>query len=394
MTAKRILPLILSAAVLTGAVIASSAVPKNAEKKAETRDSAVKEQQNGEEMRGVWVSFMDLSMENEADKSEKSFTSKFSKIADNCKKLGFNTIIAQVRPFCDALYYSEYFPHSHILTGSQGKDPGYDALEIMCRICREKKLKIHAWVNPYRVKTESTPKELSEDNPSKGIEIKTESVTILDPSNEAARKLIVDGVREIAEGYDIDGIQFDDYFYPEDIGNLDDEQYESYLSSGGGSMSLEEWRKFNVNMLVAEAYIAIHGSGKSIAFGISPQGNLENNGKLCADVESWCQINGYIDYICPQIYFSPDNPAKGFKDSLDEWLSLDYADGVKLYIGLAGYKAGTDNDEGTWENSDDILSREYELTKDGADGIMLFSYNSIISDNSKKEIRNLSDSFT
>lgn len=97
---------------------------------------------NNEEMRGVWVSYMELTMENEKDKSQKRFTEKFEEIAENCKNLGYNTLVVQVRPFCDALYKSDYFPWSHILTGEQGKNPNYDPLKIICDVCREKNLNI------------------------------------------------------------------------------------------------------------------------------------------------------------------------------------------------------------------------------------------------------------
>ena len=126
-------------------------------------------------------------------------------------------------------------------------------------------------------------------------------------------------------------------------------------------------------------------------FGISPQGNLENNAELFADVKSWCGQRGYIDYICPQIYFSLENPALGFEDALNDWLKLDFAKGVKLYVGLAGYKAGTDDDEGTWEYYDDTLFKEYKILKknNNISGFMLYSYSSLIDEAAEKEIKNL-----
>lgn len=335
-------------------------------------------------------------MENESDKSEEAFRKKFREIAESCRDDGFNTLIVQVRPFCDALYESDYFPYSHILSGNQGDDPGYDALKIMCDICRELELDIHAWVNPYRVKTEETPKALSEDNPSGLCRcIETENCVILDPSDGEARKLIISGVREIVRNYDVDGIQFDDYFYPENIGDADSEAYEEYLEGAADEkrMSVEEWRKQNINLLIAQTYMAVHEEKDNVVFGISPQGNLGNNDTLYADVRSWCTVNGYVDYLCPQIYFSLDNPAMRFEDALDEWLELPRADGVKLYAGLAGYKAGSDSDEGTWLDRDDILAEEYKLCRDKGVGIMLFGYESLTNDNSKKEIKNLEKLF-
>lgn len=349
---------------------------------------------NNEEMRGVWVSYMELTMENEKDKSQKRFTEKFEEIAENCKNLGYNTLVVQVRPFCDALYKSDYFPWSHILTGEQGKNPNYDPLKIICDVCREKNLNIHAWINPYRISTQNSPSELSENNPyvkDSSVGFKTQSGTYLDPSNENARKLIIDGIEEIVSNYDIDAIQFDDYFYPADMGSEDDTQYKEYINGcENESMTLEEWRKANVNLLISEVYLRIHSIKNNVEFGISPQGNINNNDKLFADVQLWCTTRGYIDYICPQIYFSLDNPALTFEDSLQSWCELEFASNVNLYVGLAGYKAGTDDDEGTWLNDDNILAQEYNIIceNEKANGLMMYSYTSLFSDDGKKEMEN------
>ncbi len=403
MKLKKVLPLIISVVVLIGVTAISSI--KRVETPTVFNQSSIDEpnrstkdtvEVNFDEMRGVWISYIELSMENEQDKSERAFREKFEKIAENCRGFGLNTLIVQVRPFGDALYKSEYYPWSHILTGTQGKNPGYDPLKIMCEISNNYNLDIHAWVNPYRVTLNNKPQKLSDNNPystDNSIGLKTESGIILDPSNEQARKLIVDGIIEIVKNYDIDGIQFDDYFYPENIGDADSESYEKYTAEMGkdSSMNIENWRKANVNMLVCETYRAIHSNSDDVVFGISPQGNIDNNEKLYADVKSWCTCKGFVDYICPQIYFSTENPALTFEDSLKSWCELDFYEGVNLYIGLAGYKAGTDDDEGTWSNSNDILAQEYKILEkyDKSGGFMIYSYNSIVSENSREEMQNL-----
>ena len=159
-------------------------------------------------------------------------------------------------------------------------------------------------------------------------------------------------------------------------------------------MNLDEWRTANVNLLISEVYRTVHSLDKDIEFGVSPQGNLGNNAGLNADVVSWCSQLGYIDYICPQIYFSLENPALGFEAALKEWTELDFHDDLRVYIGLAGYKAGSDADENTWQDSDDILAQEYKISDDyNTDGIMLYSYSSLVDNNSEKEINNLCESF-
>lgn len=403
MKLKKVLPLLISIVVLISVTAISSV--KQAYSPTVFSQSSADETNlstddtvdvNFDEMRGVWISYIELSMENEQDKSEEAFKTKFKKIAENSRGFGLNTLIVQVRPFGDALYKSKYYPWSHILTGTQGKNPGYDPLKIMCEICKSYNLNIHAWINPYRVTLGDKPKKLSDNNPyslDKSLGLKTENGIILDPSSEKARKLIVDGIVEIVKNYDIDGIQFDDYFYPENIGDADSESYKTYAEEMGkdNSMNIENWRKANVNMLICESYRAIHSNSDDVVFGISPQGNIENNEKLFADVKSWCTCKGFVDYICPQIYFSIDNPALTFEDSLKSWCELEISDGVSLYIGLAGYKAGTDDDEGTWSDSNDILAREYEILRknENTGGFMIYSYNSIVSEKSREEMQNL-----
>ena len=353
--------------------------------------------ESDEEMRGVWVSYMELSMENESSKTQKAFEDKFTEIAQKCCESGFNTLIVQVRPFCDALYKSSYFPWSHILTGTQGENPQYDALQIMCDICKENNLKIHAWINPYRVSSNETPKKLSDNNPyikNSEIGIKTDNGIFLDPSNETAQQLISDGVKEIAENYDVDGIQFDDYFYPTEDESFDKKQYEAYIEKYGkeNSMSLDNWRMQNVNTLICKVYRTIKSVDSSVEFGISPQGNIGNNDGLYADVKSWCTCKGFADYICPQIYFSLENPALTFEDCLDSWTSLDFDENVKLYVGLGGYKAGNgEYDEETWLLSDSILADEYDILRNNKSvrGFMLYSYSCLEDDTAKKEINNL-----
>lgn len=402
---KKIVPIIVSViAMLTVICISSFTREKPPKKQNDINNIAALSSkatadtpESDEEMRGVWVSYMELSMENESSKTQKAFEDKFTEIAQKCRESGFNTLIVQVRPFCDALYKSSYFPWSHILTGTQGENPQYDALQIMCDICKENNLKIHAWINPYRVSSNETPKKLSDNNPyikNSEIGIKTDNGIFLDPSNETAQQLISDGVKEIAENYDVDGIQFDDYFYPTEDESFDKKQYESYIEKYGkeNSMSLDNWRKQNVNTLICKVYRTIKSVDSSVEFGISPQGNIGNNDGLYADVKSWCTCKGFADYICPQIYFSLENPALTFEDCLDSWTSLDFDENVKLYVGLGGYKAGNgEYDEETWLLSDSILADEYDILRNNKSvrGFMLYSYNSLEDDTAKKEINNL-----
>ncbi len=345
-----------------------------------------------EEMRGLWVSYITLDMQG-TDRSFESFKSKFDKIVADASDFGCNTLIVQVRPFCDALYKSEIFPTSHVLTGTQGADIDYDALEYMCKSAHNKGLKIHAWINPYRISSAGTPAALAKNNPyilDSTIGTELESGIYLNPAKKAVRKLIVKGVEEIVENYDVDGIQFDDYFYPPDCGNFDEEEFNAYRKSVGNitkAMYIDQWRQNNVNLMLSEVYRAIKSINPNVVFGISPQGNIDNNYRIGADVKTWCENIGYADYICPQMYYSVENPTLKFEVSLQNWKEFNYHKNLKVYIGLGAYKAGTDADGGTWLNNDNVLATQLVLLRRyGYDGYMIYDYSALVSDNAKKEL--------
>lgn len=380
------LPLVLTIVTLVLIVALSSG--KSAPKQVrQTSAKPVRPQ----EIRGLWVSYMDLDMSG-TDRSFSAFKKKFNHIADTAKKDKFNTLIVQVRPFSDALYNSSYFPYSHILTGTQGKNPGYDPLEYMCSYCKKQKLGIHAWINPYRVRN-TEDLILSENNPynnNKSLGTKVGKGIYYNPANKNVRKLIENGIKEIIRNYDVDGIQFDDYFYPTKSKKFDSAEYNLYKNNYKNALSLKAWRIANVNTLIAECYGLIHNIKKDAVFGISPQGNIDNDYGMYADVKSWCSKYGYIDYICPQLYYSLKNPALKFETALNNWTSLDYSQSVKLYIGLAGYKTGTDSDSGTWNYSDNIIQQEVALIrKKKLSGFMLYSFANLESKKAAKEVANL-----
>lgn len=390
---KRIIPAFLSVVLLAASIV--YVADKNKKQYYETdkpgEEKITEPEKPIEETRGVWVTYMTLDVENEADK-ESAFKSRIDSIILDMQSANLNTMIVQVRPFCDAIYPSRYYPWSHILTGTQGEDPGYDPLEYIVNTAHESNIAVHAWINPYRITLKDTPNELSRDNPyytepSACIEIN--DCLYLNPSSEEAVELITNGVKEIMENYDVDGIQFDDYFYPPDCGDFDSGDYEAYINSTGSQLTLEEFRKDNVNKLLSDVYNAVHKINESAVFGVSPQGNLSNNEGISADVVKWCTEAGYIDYICPQIYFSLDNPALTFEDSLDEWLELNLRDDLAFFVGIPAYKAGTDADSGTWLDNNDILITELEIVRERTDGFMLYSYDSFHNEDNAEEVQNV-----
>ena len=154
-------------------------------------------------------------------------------------------------------------------------------------------------------------------------------------------------------------------------------------------LPLHEWRTANINALIAAVYHRIKQTAPDVVFGISPQGNLDNNEKINADVLTWCAQSGYIDYICPQLYYSFENEALPFEEALQQWNAMERLDSVKLYIGLAVYKAGTDADNGTWLNTDDTIARQIERAEEtGADGVILYAVDYLDREETRAEMAN------
>lgn len=357
------------------------------------------------EMRGVWLAYVNYRDVIKGN-NQAQFTANMDKMFSNIAGAGFNTVFAQVRPFGDALYDSAYFPWSRYLTGTEGRNPGYDPLEIMCGLADKYGLRIEAWINPYRVRTDN--RALSADNPArKWIEagdsaaLKWQEGIYYNPGNEKARKLIVDGVREILENYDVDGIHFDDYFYPTTDMRFDAATYQA----SGSSLSQADWRRENVNVLIRQVYQTVKAVNPDCVFGISPQGNMENNydGQFI-DCAEWLSNDGYLDYIMPQIYYGFQNAKNPFAPTVQKWNDLIKTDHIKLYVGLGAYKLGTndqwagDKGRSEWLNTTDILKRMIQTAREAQNygGIAVYSYDSLFLNPSaqvKQEVSNMGGLF-
>lgn len=355
-----------------------------------------------EEMLAVWVPYMSLSVEN--NPSEETFQEKFDNIVQVAKEHKMNALIVHVRPFGDSMFLSDYFPFSHILTGTQGENPGYDAMKYMVETSHANGLEFHAWINPLRIKVSETPSELSEYSPyslwqndddesNDRYTMEYDGGIYLNPAYEKVREYIIGSVKEIVSRYDIDGIQFDDYFYPDESEDYDKEEYESYkdsLDSDDSALTHLEWRCANINALISGVYSGIKSENSDVVFGISPQGNIENDIKIGADVYSWGSTDGYCDYLCPQNYFSETNSALSYNTAVENWKDIVTNKNVKLYIGLGLYKAGSDDDDGTWLDSDENIKNQIEFGRQqGADGFMFYSFDYLENEQTEKEVENV-----
>lgn len=360
------------------------------------------------ERRAVWFSFFDLDY---SKKTEAYFTKQIQKSFDNVKKLEMNTVVCHVRPFGDAMYPSNYFPWSQIASGKQGKDPGFDPLAIMVREAHKRDLRFEAWINPYRVSLQaSSIRKLSKNNPArKWYSKKATKRNVLyyngqyyyNPSKAAVRNLITNGIREIVENYPVDAIHFDDYFYPSfNTWNyktaFDGPEYKAYVKKQKKAhkkvKSIQSYRRSQVNKLIKQVYAAVKDIDPKVEFGISPAGNMDNlksKYSYYVDIDRWVSQPGYVDYVCPQIYWGFQNRYAPYEKVLNRWLDTCEGSDVKLYIGLGMYRC-SNPDTSEWRNNKNIMKRQVAMArKKEADGFYFFTYSSFTDKRGNKEKKNL-----
>ena len=342
------------------------------------------------EWRAVWVSYLEWARMDFS--SEEMFRAGAAQLLDNCAGLGLNTILAQVRPFGDALYRSNLYPWSHLCTGVQGQDPGFDPLDVLLQEAHGRGLSVEAWINPYRLRSSAAvPPNLAETNLICTHPEWTCTVgegVYLNPAEPAAAGYVVQGVAELVQNYAVDGIHFDDYFYPTTDEGIDAVQF---AASGVSSRAI--WRRENVTALVQAVHDAVKAQDPTLRFGISPQGNPDNDeDQQYSDVKAWLAAGGdhaVVDYLCPQVYWgegftlSSGSTRFAFENIVPEWLGYPRAADVALYFGLGAYRigvgdGGADPDAGTRWNTGEALARQVQfLREQNAGGWALYRYGSL-----------------
>lgn len=329
--------------------------------------------------RAVWVSYLEWQQVDFS--TPETFSGDIAVILDNIRNLGANVVLAQVRPFGDALYPSSYYPFSHLCTGQQGRDPGYDPLALLVQAAHDRGLALEAWVNPYRIQAGLTP-ALCGASPAKlhpdWVKY-TDTGAYLDPANTAVRQYIADAVGELCANYDVDGIHFDDYFYPTTDPAFDAADY----AASGTALTQDDWRRENVNALVELCHATARRYG--VRFGVAPVGDPEQNYALqYSDAARWLR-QGTVDYLMPQLYWGQEYVKDGdTSHSLARlagaWAALPRAAGVRLYAGLGAYRigAGDGSDAGSeWVSGRALADQLNLLDRLGVQGAGLYRYASL-----------------
>ncbi len=359
--------------ILCGCVV--STLPKE--------ESITPPTQTATEIRAVWVPYMEvraLLQSGEPTAAREAIAT----LMQDCVDRGINTVYFHARAHSDAYYASEVFaPHPVAQTLlSQGFDPLSAAVEEG----HARGLQVHAWVNPYRI-GENAAFARCED-----VFAYNERYYYV-PTSTATQTLIVDGVRELVQGYAIDGVQFDDYFYPEGAVEADIvAAFEHELVPEEGE-SIADARRNAVSALVQAVYAVCHERDDCV-FGVSPSYDLERNREqMYADVARWAREPGFVDYLCPQLYVGLTHQYAPFARELAVWTALERDASVSLVAGLALYKTGLANDHyagngaAEWHSGGDIIARQVQLVREHAwSGVALYSHLSFEADEERDAV--------
>jgi len=337
--------------------------------------------ENNEEVRAIYFSYLELE-EYIKGKGKEEAQKAINNVISNLSKDNFNVLILHVRPFSDSIYSSKIFPNSTSVTS--GELP-FDILAFFIEKAHAKGIKVHAWVNPYRISSQTDLSIIKSNHPAYDF-LKTNNIKVIDdkgiyynPASEEVKKLIIAGIEEIVTNYEIDGIHFDDYFYPSS--DIDESNYQDYVKNGG-KLKLLDYHLENVLDLIKRVNIAIKKIKPSVLFGIAPEGNIPNNySHNYLDVKKILASDDYIDYIMPQLYYGFNNEAKSFVEAIGEWNDLIKVDSIKLIPALALYKSGkvdkyAKGGSNEWIERNDIIKRQivYGRGISNYEGFALFRY--------------------
>jgi len=338
------------------------------------------------DFRAVWVTtVINLDFPSRQGISADAMRSEIDDIIARTVELGLNAIIFQVRPTGDAFYESSIFPWSHWLSGTQGEGiAGFDPLQYWIDASHQNGLELHAWINPYRIihtiSNSSDPNTLAPNNPVRlrpdlavgWTDTNGREGLFLDPGLPEARQLIIDGIEDLIRNYDVDGIHFDDYFYP----GRDFDDAATFARYGNG-MDLHDWRRENVNTLIRDIQSTISGLNdeldRTVLWGISPTAiwkngssdprgvpttrGMESYHALYADTRLWV-LEELVDYINPQIYWYIGFEIADFEAVLNWWIDLCRGTNVELYIGLAAWREEEDHQSPRWRGE---ILRQLEM---------------------------------
>ena len=342
------------------------------------------------EFRAAWVA----TVSNIDWPSNKNLTTTQQKaeaiaILDKHKQSNINAILLQVRPSCDAFYQGGLEPLSEYLVGVQGGNLSsyYDPLQFWIDEAHKRGMELHAWFNPYRSVVSSTSSvhssHISKTQPSWNITYGASPYKLLDPGIPAVQNYSASVIIDVVRRFNIDGVHFDDYFYP--YGGMTSQDSATYANYKGSVTVIGDWRRNNVNKFIAMVYDSIKAIKPWVKFGISPFGiwksgtptgvsGLSAYSDIFCDAVNWLQ-NKKVDYITPQMYWVVGG-AQDYSKLMPWWNTQ--LNGRHLYSGNAVYRVATSANGGSdWPATE--IQNQIELNRVGsrALGFVAFSSKSI-----------------
>lgn len=350
------------------------------------------------EVRSVWMATVWALDWPSSTSSTTAQKNEMVKYLDVLQKNNFNAVYFQVRTMSDAFYKSSYEPWSSYLTGTRGKDPGWDPLAFVVEECHKRGMECHAWVNPYRFSTGSNWSTVQDRAlKSAGMLLAYtksdgKTTTILNPGLESVRKRIVDVCKEIISNYDVDGLVFDDYFYPEGIPVTSSAGDYDLWQKSGASMTFGDWRRNNVNQMVADVYNMVQQQKPYVRFGISPAGAACTSAAVAAkhgidrcpvasdwqydgifsDPVAWLEA-GTIDYISPQLYWKTNHKTNPFGPMTKWWSYVAKHFGRHHYASHSISFLNSSNTTGDWEEIGKQVQFSRDYTENEAPGAVFYS---------------------
>ena len=339
-----------------------------------------------DEHRALWVStYANLDYPSDRTLSSATLKKECEKLVSRAKEIGITTLYFQVRPCGDALYESSYFPSSRYVVAKQGDPLPLDILDYMTATAHAAGLELYAWVNPVRIKAYAS-EVLAADNPA----VKHPDWTIslsggglyYNLGLPEVRKLIADGVAEIVQNYDVDGVIFDDYFYP--YGGISDAADADAYAAYGAGKTRDDFRRASVNQTLKACYDRIKALDTACRFGVSPFGIRLNSDAgtsgqqsyhtIYCDAVAWMS-GGYVDFVAPQLYWSAAHPQAPYKPLAAWWASQAALYGVDFLPALAAYRYDSAQVSSDVFTSGEITRQiTYSRELDGYAGCSLFRY--------------------
>ncbi|MGA5756763.1 glycoside hydrolase family 10 protein [Nonomuraea bangladeshensis] len=331
------------------------------------------------QMRGMWIaSVVNINWPSKQGLTADQQKAEYLAWLDLAVQRGLNSVFVQIRPTADAFWPSPFEPWSEYLTGKQGQDPGYDPLGFAVEETHKRGLAFHAWFNPYRVSMQADPAKLHPDHPGRKHPdwiVPFGGKLYYNPGMPEVRKFCQDAMMDAVTRYDIDGLHFDDYFYPTNTTAFDDSA--AFAQYGAGFPDLAAWRRNNVDLMVQEMQQRVLQAKPDIAWGISPSGIWRNKGtdplgsetnggqsydNLHADTRGWVK-KGWLDYIAPQLYWYIGQPPADYSKLVPWWSDVASGTRTLLWIGQAAYKAGDPAQAAEWQAPGE-LSRHLTLNRE------------------------------